>query len=145
MVDNPVIAIQSTGLFFQAVFEWNGLLLENKTWSELKYHFCEAYKVYLATGAGTSAHRRYAKKVMEAKNNYILGTIRDGFSVLIMANNSRVQRNNNSMAWLREEIAATQQQLSIIVISRAAPSVWGSSIPPTVATPYTPPPPLPLK
>lgn len=40
IVDKALITIQSTGLFYQALLEWNGLLLKNKTWSELKSHFC---------------------------------------------------------------------------------------------------------
>ena len=44
MVDKVLTVIQYTGLFYHAVFEWNELLLDNNTWSELKAHLCEAYK-----------------------------------------------------------------------------------------------------
>ena len=44
-----IITIQSTRLFYRAILKWNGLILENKTRSELKDHFYEAYKAFLTT------------------------------------------------------------------------------------------------
>ena len=75
MVDKALIAIQPTGLFSQVVLKRKKLLLENDTWSEMKAHFCEAYKEYPATGAGTSDQHGYTKNATEANNDSSLNTI----------------------------------------------------------------------
>ena len=138
MVDKELITIQSTGLFSQSVLEWNGLLLKNETWSNLKSQFCEAYKAYLDTGAGKSAKFGYANNAAEENNDNSLDTIRDGFSALSMANNATAKRNNESMAELRAVIVATQKQLSMLASSRAAPDPWGGATQETVETTYVP-------
>ena len=98
MEDKALIAIQYTGLFSQAILDWNRLPLENKTWSDLKAHFCGAYEAYLATGAVILAQHGYANNVTEANDDESLDMIRVFFATLIMANNATVQGNNDSMA-----------------------------------------------
>ena len=79
MENKALFDIQSTGIFSQAFLGWNGLLLENKTWSKMKYHLYRAYEAYLATGAGTSTHYIHANNVTEANYNDSLDTICNGF------------------------------------------------------------------
>ena len=47
MVDKGLTAIQSTGLFPTAFFEWNGFAVENRNWQQFKSHFMEGYKLHL--------------------------------------------------------------------------------------------------
>ena len=54
MIDKAIMAVQRTGLYEIVILEWNGFDEANKTWTELKSHLTEAYKVRLTSGAGTA-------------------------------------------------------------------------------------------
>ena len=67
IVDKASIAIQSTKLFSQAFLQWNVLLFKNKTWSDLKYHFCKGIQILPRHGSGHIGPAWLRKQYYEGK------------------------------------------------------------------------------
>ena len=55
MIDKAKSAVQRTGLYSTAMFEWNNFDEEQNTWAIFKVHFIEAYDNRIHTGGGTTA------------------------------------------------------------------------------------------
>ena len=78
IVDKASIAIQSTKLFSQAFLQWNVLLFKNKTWSDLKYHFCKGIQILPRHGSGHIGGEHCCEKNGDALKAAMLAKLPDG-------------------------------------------------------------------
>ena len=116
MCTKAIMAIQLTGLYSQALIEWNAHPLASKTWDALKSHFTKAYIVREQSGTGTMASAGYhAAAHMTGQDDAfanIEATLSAELGALQLANNTQQQSNLTAMADLRAALTATQQQLA---------------------------------
>ena len=137
MITKAIMAIQLTGLYSQALIEWNALPAVSKTWDTLKTHFTTAYIVREQSGTGTMAMAGYysAANTIDHDDVYtnIEATISAELAALQLANNMQQSANSTAMAELRAALAATQQQLANLT---TAPQNY--LVPPTRPPTYTP-------
>jgi len=125
MITRAIMAIQLTGLYSQAIIEWNGIGAAARTWDALKVHFTTAYIVREQSGTGTTGANGYhmAANTMaqdDAINN-IESTLSHELTTMHTANNANHQ---SALAM----ISALQQQLALLAVAPGA-----------VATPTVPP------
>ena len=59
MMTRAIMSIQLTGLYSQALIEWQQILPVNHTWDALKLHFTRAYIAREQSGTGTTAANGY--------------------------------------------------------------------------------------
>ena len=159
MINKATIAIQQTGLYESAILGWNGFDPVNKDWPNFKSHFGEVYDIRLRSGAGTGNANGYhgASNATNGVNNNSLGSIRESFGAIQVANNANFQVTNDKMSAISEDVqtlraalVATQQQVALLSHAGATtpqpPVAWPAAVPPPVAyatppTAYMPPPP----
>ena len=125
MMTRAIMAIQLTGLYSQAIIEWNGVGAEARTWDALKVHFTTAYIVREQSGTGTTGANGYhmaANTIThdDAINN-IESTLSHELTTMHTANNANHQ---SALAMIN----ALQQQLALLAVAPGA-----------VATPTVPP------
>jgi hypothetical protein len=125
MMTRAIMAIQLTGLYSQALIEWNGTDPATRTWDALKVHFTMAYIVREQSGTGSTGANGYhtaANSIAhdDAINN-MESTLAHELTSIHTANNANHQ---SAMAM----IAALQQQLALLAVAPGA-----------VAPPYVPP------
>ena len=125
MMTRAIMAIQLTGLYSQALIEWNGTDPATRTWDALKVHFTMAYIVREQSGTGSTGANGYhtaANSIAhdDAINN-MESTLAHELTSIHTANNTNHQ---SAMAM----IAALQQQLALLAVAPGA-----------VAPPYVPP------
>jgi hypothetical protein len=134
MINRAIMAIQLTGLYSQALIDWNAMAPAARTWDALKSHFTTAYIVRITSGTGTTASNGYHGAANAVDNddtlNNIESTLNHELSNLHLANNANHQSTLASIAELRAALATTQQQLAMF--TAAAPA----TVPPTA--PYVP-------
>ena len=140
MCTKAIMAIQLTGLYSQALIEWNAHPPANKTWDALKTHFTKAYIVREQSGTGTMATAGYHTAANAVEHDDALANIEATLSAelgaLQLANNTQQQSNITAMADLRAALAATQQQLANL--AAAPPQLMAPT--PNQPVPLAPPP-----
>jgi hypothetical protein len=136
-------SIQLTGLYSQALIEWNLLPVDNQTWDHLKTHFTTAYIACEQSGTGTTGANGYhvaanAIKTDDALQN-IKSTLNHELANLQAANNANHQSMLGNIAELRTALATAQQQLALLAITptaaRPAPNTPNYYAPTTPTTP----------
>jgi hypothetical protein len=124
MMNRAIMSIQLTGLYSQALIEWNAIAPATRTWDLLKSHFTTAYITRLTSGTGTMATNGYhgAANAIDADDtlNNIETTLNHELSNLQSANNAHHQSTAASVAALRADLAAMQQQLAMLSTATAA-------------------------
>jgi len=118
MITRALIAIQLTGLYSQALIEWNGTPAATRTWDGLKTHFTMAYIVREQSGTGTTGNNGYhgaANLTADDDALYnIESTLNSELANLHVANNAHHQTALAGIAELRTAITAAQQQLALM-------------------------------
>ena len=121
MVDKALTAIQLTGLFPTAIFEWNGFDGNHQTWPEFKSHFQEAYELHLQSGGfnGNNPYHGVANAFTDGDDS--IKEINEYITNIHRAHNANTEATSTEMAALRAEVAetrhamvATQQQMTLM-------------------------------
>ena len=142
MSARALTSIQLTGLYSQALIEWNLLPAGNQTWEPLKTHFTMAYIAREQSGTGTTGANRYhvaANAIANVDALYnIETTLNHELSNLHVANNANHQSTLGSIAKLRTALAAAQKQLALLAVAppAAAPTAGYYAPAPTVPSYY---------
>lgn len=123
MSARALMSIQLTGLYSQAIIEWN-LLPAGQTWEHLKTHFTTAYIAREQSGTGTTGANGYHVAANAIANDDALynieTTLNHELANLHVANNAHHQTTLGSIAELRTALAAAQQQLALLAIAPPA-------------------------
>ena len=118
MMDMAIMTLQITGLYSQALTEWESLPLKDRTWDALKSHFATMYNLHLISGTTTTGHVGYhsASNVIENDDalNNIEETLNHELSNLHSANNANHQSTQQLFSTLTQQLAAITQQLAIM-------------------------------
>ena len=126
MSTRAIMAVQLTGLYSQALIEWNGMPDAARTWDALKMHFTTAYIVREQSGTGTTGGNGYhtAANVTATDDtlNNIESTLNHELSNLQVANNAHHQSALTGIAELRAAITAAQQQIALLTVQAPAAS-----------------------
>ena len=135
MSTRAIMAVQLTGLYSQALIEWNGMPDAARTWDALKMHFTTAYIVREQSGTGTTGGNGYhtAANVTATDDtlNNIESTLNHELSNLQVANNAHHQSALTGIDELRAAITAAQQQIALLTVQphAASPAVQPNAIP----------------
>ena len=126
MMTRAIMAIQLTGLYSQALIEWNSMPAATRTWDALKTHFTTAYIVREQSGTGTTSINGYHSAANVITNddalNNIESTLNQELSNLQLANNAHHQSALAGMAELRAAITAAQQQIALLTVQVPPPA-----------------------
>jgi hypothetical protein len=126
MMTRAIMAVQLTGLYSQALIEWNGMPAAARTWDALKMHFTTAYVVREQSGTGTTGINGYHSAANVIANddalNNIESTLNHELSNLQVANNAHHQSAIAGMAELRAAITAAQQQIALLTVQVPTPT-----------------------
>ena len=132
MMTRAIMAIQITGLYSQALIEWNGTPAAARTWDALKLHFTTAYIIREQSGTGTTGSNGYHTAATAVEHDDTLTNIEATFTQELgniqSANNAHHQAAVNSMADLRSQITAAQQQIAMLTL-QFAPTANGANVP----------------
>ena len=60
MMDMAIMTLQITGLYQQALTEWERMLPAQRTWDNLKTHFADTYNTKLISGTSTTGQHGFA-------------------------------------------------------------------------------------
>jgi hypothetical protein len=124
MSARALTSIQLTGLYSQALIEWNLLPAGNQTREPLKTHFTTAYIAREQSGTGTTGANGYhvaANAITNDDAHYnIETTLNHELSNLHVANNANHQSTLGSIAKLCTALAAAQQQLALLAVAPTA-------------------------
>ena len=125
MITRAIMAIQLTGVFSQAIIEWNGMAAATRTWDALKTHFTTAYIVREQSGTGTMATNGYHGAANAIANDDALtnieSTLNHELSNLQVANNAHHQSALAGIAEIRTALATAQQQIALLTVQ--APTI----------------------
>ena len=129
MITRALTSIQLTGLYSQALIEWNLLPTATQTWDQLKTHFTTAYIAREQSGTGTTGANGYNFAANAIANDDALqnieATLNQELTNLHLANNANHQSTLGSIAELRTALATAQQQLALLAVAptnRPAPN-----------------------
>jgi hypothetical protein len=75
MMDMAIMTLQITGLYSQALTEWESKLPIDQTWDALKSHFATAYNLRLISGTTTAGHAGYHSASNVVENDDTLNNI----------------------------------------------------------------------
>ena len=89
MIIRAITSIQLTGLYSQALIEWNALPEADKTWDRLKQHFTVAYIAREQSGTGTTSANGYHMAANVVATDDALSKVATTFA------KSVTERNNN--------------------------------------------------
>lgn len=124
MMTRAIMAIQLTGLYSQALIEWNGTPAAARTWDGLKTHFTIAYIVREQSGTGSTTTAGYHVAANAIANedaiNNIETSLNQELTNLHVANNAHHQTALASIADLRAALTAAQQQIALLAVAPAA-------------------------
>jgi hypothetical protein len=95
MVQKAFDAIRRTRLYQTAELEWIGFDEENKTWSEFKLHFTQAYEA-----AGSNAPNGYHGSNNTMEDDDSIGSITESLVNMQLVNNTQQQATNNVITQL---------------------------------------------
>ena len=118
MMDMAIMTLQITGLYSQALTEWESKPPIDQTWDALKSHFATAYNLRLITGTTTAGHAGYHSASNAIENDDTLTnieqTLNHELSNLHSANNANHQSTQQLVASFTQQLAAITQQLAQI-------------------------------
>ena len=124
MKARALTSIQLTGLYSQALIEWNLLPVDTQTWDHLKTHFTTAYIAREQSGTGTTGANGYhvAANTIQTDDalQNIESTLNHELANLHAANNANHQLMLGNIAELRTALATAQQQLALLTITPTA-------------------------
>lgn len=124
MINRAIMSIQLTGLYPTALIEWNAIAPATRTWDLLKSHFTTAYITRITSGTGTTATNGYHGAANAIDNddalNNIETTLNHELTNLQVANNAHHQSTAATVAALRADMTALQQQLAMLSTAPAA-------------------------
>ena len=148
MIIRAITSIQLTGLYSQALIEWNALPDADKTWDRLKQHFTAAYIAREQSGTGTTGANGYHMAANVVATDDALSNIENTFTTelttLQLANNAQHQTTLASIADLRAALTTAQQQLALLTVTPPTPApTYIPTPPPYALPPYAPAPPPP--
>ena len=116
MMDMAIMTLQITGLYSQALTEWESKPPIDRTWDALKSHFATAYNLRLISGTTTAGHAGYhsASNVVENDDtlNNIEQTLNHELSNLHSASNANHQSTQQLFSAFKQQLAAITQQLA---------------------------------
>lgn len=142
MTTRAIMSIQLTGLYSQALIEWQQMLPAAHTWDALKLHFTRAYIAREQSGTGSTAANGYHTAANTIANddalNNIETTLTHELTNMHTANNAHHQSALASIAELRAAITAAQQQIALLAVTPAAAPTAATSIPPPTPPQYAP-------
>ena len=140
MMTRAIMSIQLTGLYSQALVEWQQVLPTAQTWDALKLHFTRAYIAREQSGTGSTAANGYHSAANIIANddalNNIESTLSHELTNMHVANNAHHQSALASIAELRTAITAAQQQIALLAITPAAAAIAPAFYPPPAPFPY---------
>jgi hypothetical protein len=128
MMTRAIMAIQLTGLYSQALIEWNGTVPATRTWDALKVHFTTAYIVREQSGTGSTGANGYHTAANSIAHDDAINNME---STLAHELTSMQTANNANHQSALAMIAALQQQLALLTVTPGA-----------TATPTAPPAPM---
>jgi hypothetical protein len=118
MMDMAIMTLQITGLYSQALTEWESLPPNDCTWDALKSHFATVYNLHLISGTTTAGQAGYHSTSNVIKNDDALNNIEEmlnhELSNLHSANNANHQSTQQLFSALTQQLAAITQQLAIM-------------------------------
>jgi hypothetical protein len=136
MVTRAITSIQLTGLYSQALIEWNQVPDADKTWDRLKHHFTAAYIAREQSGSGTTGAAGYHMAANTIATNDAINnmeaTLNNELGHIHAAHNAQHQATVASIAELKALVTAAQQQFALLA---AAPPPPPSAFPPTTPPP----------
>lgn len=144
MMIRAITSIQLTGLYSQALIEWNQIPTANQTWDRLKTHFTAAYIAREQSGTGTTGNNGYHIAANAIAHDDTMAnletTLAHELSNLHVANNAQHQSTLASIAELRNALAAAQQQLALLATATppAVVPVHSHAAPPPAPANQTP-------
>ena len=137
MCDMAITSLQLTGLYSDALTEYERLPVAQQTWDDLKTHFTSAYNTKLIAGTQTAGQHGYAATTIleseEALNN-IEQSLNHELTNLQVANHANHQSTQDMIQAFTQQLAAVTQQLS------SMQNTANAVIPSPMATPPTAPP-----
>ena len=128
-----IMTLQITGLYQQALTEWERTLPAQCTWDNLKTHFAEAYNTKLIAGTSTTGQHGFASNIIDtddALNNIEL-SLNHELSNLQVANHANHQSMQQMMSSFTQQLATVTQQLALLTTAPPA----GPTAPTPIATP----------
>lgn len=141
MIIRAITSIQLTGLYSQALIEWNQLPPANQTWDNLKSHFTAAYIAREQSGTGTTGNNGYHMAANAIAHDDTMANIETALthelSNMHVANNAQHQSTLASIAELRTALATAQQQLALLATTPAVPTPIPLPAQAPIATPTT--------
>ena len=137
MCDMAITSLQLTGLYSDALTEYERLPAAQQTWDDLKTHFTSAYNTKLIAGTQTTGQHGYAATTIlgsEESLNNIEQSLNHELTNLQVANHANHQSTQDMIQMFTQQLAAVTQQLS------AMQNTANAVIPPPIATAPTAPP-----
>ena len=132
-MDMAIMTLQITGLYQQALTEWERMLPAQRTWDNLKTHFADAYNTKLISGTSTTGQHGFASNTIDtddALNNIEL-SLNHELSNLQVANNANHQSMQQMMSAFTQQLATVTQQLALLLTAPTA----GPTAPAPIAAP----------
>ena len=128
MMTRAIMAIQLTGLYSQALIEWNSTVPATRTWETLKLHFTTAYIVREQSGTGSTGANGYHVAANTIAHDDAITNIE---TTLLQELTSMHTANNANHQSALAMIAALQQQLANLAVVPGA-----VTIPPVPPAPH---------
>ena len=152
LITRAIMGIQLTGLYSQALIDWQALPTASHTWDTLKTHFTAAYVARIQSGQGTMAANGYHIAANAITTDDALSNIEQTFtnelSSLQLAHNTTHQATLAQLTQLAQQqkdlqLALHAAEARIAALTHGQPYTPG--LPPISAPPgpppYVPPPP----
>jgi len=117
MMTRAIMAIQLTGLYSQALIEWNSIITAGKTWDALKVHFTTAYIVCEQSGTGSTGANGYHTAANTIAQDDAINNIESTLSHELTQMHTANNANHQSALAM---IAALQQQLALLTVAPGA-------------------------
>ena len=114
MCDMAITSLQLTGLYSDALTEYERLPAAQQTWDDLKTHFTSAYNTKLIAGTQTTGQHGYAATTLETEEslNNIEQSLNHELNNLQVANHANHQSTQDMIQMFTQQLAAVTQQLS---------------------------------
>ena len=115
MISKGITAIEVTGIFTNALLEWNGMDPVDQDWATLKHHFGEAYEIYITTGnVGNNPYvgRANNAEIIDEEDDDSVLTITNGVGNMQMESNAQSQAVREDVTELRREIGFLRAEIS---------------------------------
>jgi hypothetical protein len=128
MMTRAIMAIQITGLYSQALIEWNSIGAAACTWDALKVHFTTAYIVREQSGTGSTGANGYHTAANTIAHDDAINNIESTLSHELTSMHTANNANHQSALAM---IAALQQQLALLAVAPGA--VAPTTVPPAPA------------